>query len=80
MKPLRLWEKVRRVKIMIREIGLGDKERKLLINLLKDCEEELKGHNQKVLDKNKHKSNWLDNLNNNNQTIILVENLLEKLS
>ena len=61
------------------EIKVNDKEKHLLIIVLRDVEEELKEHNLEVLERNKHKKNYLVQLNKNNLQIKMVEKLLKKL-
>lgn len=80
MKLLKLWEKVKRVKTMIREVLLSDKEREFLINLLKEAKEESLDYNERKIEKNKHKSNYLYFLNENNKLKLMVEKLIEKLN
>lgn len=64
---------------MIREIEINDRQRNLLIKVLRDVKQEIEVDNNKVLEKNKHKSNHLQMLNENNKLILLVDDLLEKL-
>ena len=80
MKPLKLWEKVKRVKTMIKEVLLADKEREFLITLLKEAKEESLDYNERKIEKNKHKSNYLHFLNENNKLKLMVDKLIEKLN
>jgi len=65
---------------MIRNISLSEKERFVILKILKDeVEDNLKDHNKKVLERNRYKINWLENLNENEKQIIMVEKLLTKL-
>lgn len=64
---------------MIRTIDIKDRQRNLLIKVLRDVHQELTKDNVKTLEKNKHKQNYLHMLNENSKTILDVEDLLEKL-
>ena len=79
MKLSKLSERAKRVMTMIKKVYLFEKERALLLTLVKDCEKELKENNQRVLDKNKDKKDYLKHMNKNNIMINLVENLIKKL-
>lgn len=78
MKQLKSLGKAKKAK-MIREINVSDRQRNLLIKILRDVKQELEEDNVKVLERNKHKSNYLEMLNGNSKTILDVESLLKKL-
>lgn len=64
---------------MIKTIELNDRQINLLINVLREVKEDLDKNNSKVLERNKHKSNYLNALNENELNLIAVKNLLSKL-
>jgi len=65
--------------MMIKELRVGDRQRNLLIKVLRDVKQELEEDNQEVLERNKHKENYLTMLNNNSKTLLDVEKMLEQL-
>lgn len=64
---------------MIKEIKTSKRQRNLLIKVLRDVKDDLEEANHEVLGRNKHKNNYLEMLNQNNQTLLDVENLLIQL-
>lgn len=55
-----------------------DRQKNLLIKILRDAREDMK-ENKEVLERNRHKPNWLQMLNENSFTELALDDLLEQL-
>ena len=64
---------------MIKEIKIGDRQSNLLIKILRDVLQELEEDNKEVLDRNKHRKEYLTMLNNNSFAIQDVKKILKQL-
>ena len=75
MKQLRLWVRVKKVKI---KININLTQRNILKEKLGEVLEDLKD-NDELIEKHNKKSNYLEYLNKNNKLINEVEDLLKQL-